>query len=308
MAFDPDAYIAAFDPDAYLARVAPVVVAPLRRKIRTCSRCGTPGHNARGCDSPDHSIADPVEREILIAERWERLTSPTVPEPRRVVPLPLAPAAPHVEFGWRSDLAALSESDLDEMIGPIAETKPAPVETIAPVSETIAAIDETPTEPPTVAVAQARRHLTVCGDGRTRAKTISQGIGFKVERLSRAERVEQDGLDYPDVERPVTRGDCLTMPRPCPFVSCRAHLAVDVDRKTGAIRLAFPNVEIWEMAETCSLDVADRGGVTLEEVGALTNTTRERARQVEFRALARSRDIAEQTEYHDETRDLFDSI
>ena len=35
------------------------------------------------------------------------------------------------------------------------------------------------------------------------------------------------------------------------------------------------------MTETCALDVADRGGITLEEVGTLLNLTRERIRQVE---------------------------
>jgi Sigma-70, region 4 len=35
------------------------------------------------------------------------------------------------------------------------------------------------------------------------------------------------------------------------------------------------------MEETCSLDVADRGGETLEAVGAYLNITRERVRQLE---------------------------
>jgi DNA-directed RNA polymerase sigma subunit (sigma70/sigma32) len=39
------------------------------------------------------------------------------------------------------------------------------------------------------------------------------------------------------------------------------------------------------MAETCSLDVADKGGITLEEVGEILNLTRERIRQVEVRGL-----------------------
>jgi DNA-directed RNA polymerase sigma subunit (sigma70/sigma32) len=43
------------------------------------------------------------------------------------------------------------------------------------------------------------------------------------------------------------------------------------------------------MAETCSLDVADRGGITLEEVGAILNLTRERIRQVEVRGLYKIR-------------------
>ena len=43
----------------------------------------------------------------------------------------------------------------------------------------------------------------------------------------------------------------------------------------------FPDLEVWEMTETCALDVADRGGITLEDVGILLNLTRERIRQVE---------------------------
>ncbi len=39
------------------------------------------------------------------------------------------------------------------------------------------------------------------------------------------------------------------------------------------------------MGETCALDVADRGGITLEEVGEIMNLTRERIRQVEVRGL-----------------------
>ena len=41
------------------------------------------------------------------------------------------------------------------------------------------------------------------------------------------------------------------------------------------------------MNETCALDVADRGGTTLEEVGAIMNLTRERIRQVEVKGLAK---------------------
>jgi hypothetical protein len=41
------------------------------------------------------------------------------------------------------------------------------------------------------------------------------------------------------------------------------------------------------MNETCALDVADRGGATLEDVGAIMNLTRERIRQVEVKGLAK---------------------
>jgi hypothetical protein len=72
--------------------------------------------------------------------------------------------------------------------------------------------------------------------------------------------------------------------RPCLFVSCRHHLYVDVSPK-GGLKLNFPDLEVDGLTETCALDVADRGGSTLEEVGALMNLTRERVRQIEQRAL-----------------------
>jgi hypothetical protein len=68
-------------------------------------------------------------------------------------------------------------------------------------------------------------------------------------------------------------------------VSCRYHLAIEVSAKTGEVRLVFPHVEIADMPETCALDIADRGGVTLGEVAEVTNLSRERIRQLEVRYL-----------------------
>lgn len=134
---------------------------------------------------------------------------------------------------------------------------------------------------PTPAVARIRRSLPVVST-RVRAKTISPA------RLTRDEKREAEHLVYPeDVERPVAREHCMQMARPCPFVSCSHHLYLDVNPESGAIKLNFPHLEVWEMAETCSLDVADRGGITLEEVGAILNLTRERIRQVEVRGLSK---------------------
>ena len=102
--------------------------------------------------------------------------------------------------------------------------------------------------------------------------------------------LELGRLLYPevnDIERPRTRAECAEAPRPCPFVSCQHHLYLDVSARTGAIKLNFPDLEVWEMTETCALDVADRGGTTLEEVGAIMNLTRERIRQVEVKGLAK---------------------
>jgi hypothetical protein len=81
--------------------------------------------------------------------------------------------------------------------------------------------------------------------------------------------------------------------RPCLFVSCKHNLYLDVNPETGSIKLNFPDKEIWELGETCALDVADKGGITLEEVGAIMNLTRERIRQVETRGLLKLREAAE---------------
>ena len=132
-----------------------------------------------------------------------------------------------------------------------------------------------------------------------RARTIS------VKRMTKRE-LELGRILYPDVEgveRPVTRADCQGGERPCPFVSCKHHLYLDVSARTGAIKLNFPDLEVWEMSETCALDIADRGGATLEEVGAIMNLTRERIRQVEVKGLAKLqalRDMAALRDYVDE--------
>ena len=118
--------------------------------------------------------------------------------------------------------------------------------------------------------------------------------------------LELGRLLYPDVEeveRPKTRADCVEGARPCPFVSCQHHLYLDISARTGAIKVNFPDLDVWEMTETCALDVADRGGTTLEEVGAIMNLTRERIRQVEVKGLAKLaalRDMSALRDYVDE--------
>lgn len=81
--------------------------------------------------------------------------------------------------------------------------------------------------------------------------------------------------------QPSTREDCRAGERPCPYISCKYHLYLDVDPNTGSVKFNFPNLEVWEIPETCSLDVADRDGATLEEVAGIYNLTRERIRQFE---------------------------
>ena len=96
-----------------------------------------------------------------------------------------------------------------------------------------------------------------------------------------------------EASRPKSRADCGTGPRPCPYVSCKYNLYVDVNPRTGSVKMNFPDKELWELSETCALDVADRAGITLEEVGVIMNLTRERVRQREMRGLSKLRVIAD---------------
>jgi hypothetical protein len=140
---------------------------------------------------------------------------------------------------------------------------------------------------------------------RSRRKRAIRARTISVKRMTKRE-LELGRLLYPeseDNERPSTRADCVNGIRPCPFVSCKHHLYLDVSARTGAIKLNFPDLEVWEMSETCALDVADRGGTTLEEVGAIMNLTRERIRQVEVKGLAKLaalRDMHALRDYVDE--------
>lgn len=90
----------------------------------------------------------------------------------------------------------------------------------------------------------------------------------------------------PDPDRPRTRADCAEVPRPCPFVSCRYSLYLDVNR-AGGLKVNFPDLEPDQMpAEwSCALDVADRGGATLDRTAAALNITREGIRLIEVAAL-----------------------
>ena len=130
---------------------------------------------------------------------------------------------------------------------------------------------------------------------RSRRKRAVRARTVSIKRMTKRE-LEMGRVLYPDVEgveRPRSREECVNGIRPCPFVSCKQHLFLDVSSRTGAIKLNFPDLEVWEMKESCSLDVSDRGGATLEEVGAIMNLTRERIRQVEVKALAKLEAITE---------------
>jgi hypothetical protein len=85
--------------------------------------------------------------------------------------------------------------------------------------------------------------------------------------------------------RPTARSECVSGPRPCPWVGCRHHLYLDVNPDNGSIKFNFPDLEPWQLSPCCSLDVTDEEGATLDEVGAYMNLSRERIRQIEVLTL-----------------------
>lgn len=102
-----------------------------------------------------------------------------------------------------------------------------------------------------------------------------------------------DGLDdllqpIGDVQRPMSRTQCASGPRPCVWVTCRYNLYLDV-RGDGVLRLNFPDREPEEMMASCALDLATDGPRTLESVAGLMGMSKERARQIEEHAMKKIR-------------------
>jgi len=128
---------------------------------------------------------------------------------------------------------------------------------------------------------------------RRRAKPFCLGTGKLTPReLDEVRRREQRAalrlrrhLPVIEAQRPRTRADCLGHAHPCMWVGCRHHLYLDVNPENGSIKLNFPGVPLEKLTETCSLDVADKGGETLDVVGELMNITMERVRQIEVDAV-----------------------
>jgi hypothetical protein len=97
---------------------------------------------------------------------------------------------------------------------------------------------------------------------------------YDYDGVARAVRQHRERTRTTPRRLPLTRGDCMDGPRPCPFVECRHHL--DVEKTAG-----------HGESPSCSLDEAEKGGQTLEEIGEIFGVTRERVRQVEAWALQR---------------------
>ena len=76
--------------------------------------------------------------------------------------------------------------------------------------------------------------------------------------------------------------------RPCPWVTCRYNLYLDV-RGDGVLRFNFPDREPEEMLSSCALDLAEDGPRTLDSVAGLMGMSKERARQIEAAAMTKVR-------------------
>jgi hypothetical protein len=86
-----------------------------------------------------------------------------------------------------------------------------------------------------------------------------------------ADEPKEDGL-YTDLGHE-TGWNCLHMPSPCAFKSCRNHMGFDL----GA---------------NCAVRRANAGTATLEEVGELFGITRERVRQIEAQVIRKLKHAA----------------
>jgi len=275
-----------------IAEEAPPAVAQPRPSRSTgvgrgrgrCRRCGQPGHRVTTCPLDESDIA--AARLQDIAAACVRLGLSAAPPPRAPLPIVEAPIAPEIERPtW-------DPADLDA------------------IAEMVPGQPEPPPPPPPPPEPEPERLVKVSDiKDRHRSRTMKSPY-----RLTVKERRAGELLEVPeDLEMPLTRGECQADPgRPCPWVRCKAHLFLDVNEETGAIKLNFPHLEVWEMKETCSNDVADRGGHTLEEVGALVNLTRERVRQIETGAGRNraAKKIAEDVEFidHDDESPLASAI
>jgi hypothetical protein len=144
--------------------------------------------------------------------------------------------------------------------------------------------------------AGARRGVAQTGTVRRRRRTLALR-DLEAEARKRGRRGlpivdNESGDDGGEVDLarshlPPSRSACRGGPRPCPLVSCRYHLFLDVDPHNGSLKLNFPELQPWELPCSCALDVAEEGGVTLDVVGEHLGLTRERARQIELVALGR---------------------
>ncbi|HJL43971.1 MAG TPA: sigma factor-like helix-turn-helix DNA-binding protein [Myxococcales bacterium LLY-WYZ-16_1] len=195
---------------------------------------------------------------------------------------------------WHDDSSLPASSELPEEIE-------AP--SVVPDPQASQTPEEAATEPPEPGEDHADTEVppAFSESARQRSMTIPRKQMLRDRRRMLSQGTLPEILEY---DRPRNRAECRHADRPCLYVSCRYHLYLDVNPATGSIKINFPDKQIWELEETCALDVAERGGVTLEEVGVIMNLTRERIRQVEVTGLEKLRGSERELETFLDGREL----
>lgn len=131
---------------------------------------------------------------------------------------------------------------------------------------------------------------------RRRLRLVGEPKSWRLARIALEWQRTRDNTlrlvreNYPQLPR--TRAECAGAARPCPYVSCRHHLGLEVARRTGQLRLSLgPELERGELPDrdTCSLDVAERGPHSQEQIAEALGCTIEWVRQTERSAEAQMR-------------------
>ena len=179
--------------------------------------------------------------------------------------------------------ATFEDEDEDEDQDADAEDEPG----VSEVDETLDATAEDDSEAEVVEPDERWSRAAARRKGIPPKKTLAVRRITQLELAAGRAELQAIGADEP-YERPKTRADCARVPRPCPYVACKYSLYLDVS-ETGSIILNFPHLEPGQMPphQSCALDLAERGAMTLEDIAIVTNLTRERIRQVELKALVR---------------------
>lgn len=112
--------------------------------------------------------------------------------------------------------------------------------------------------------------------------------------------------DFANLEEAKARAlasGCADVPRPCPFVSCRYNLYLDVAKH--GVRLNFPLIQPEQMpAEaSCAIDVAMGGPRSAGDVAQLVGDGEVQMDQVERRAAPKLREVLESYEGHGHGRE-----
>jgi hypothetical protein len=112
---------------------------------------------------------------------------------------------------------------------------------------------------------------------------------------------------------PETRSECVGGVRPCPLVSCRYHLLLDV-AEDGRLFVSRDIDEgdadsiveaLASMPETCALDVAERGGASAVEIGEMLEMHHKVVERTIREAGARVRDANVDWEEREHPEDFY---